>query len=147
MSWTSPPDKIVEARDAMIACASASTLGIGTTASYHYPLGALKTDTIPFCVLEEGDYEAERHAPGESYGRGRISATLYLDPATIAMGAAEEAARDLCHQLVELTGDNLFITGAKRGLSSKPRKSKVAATVNGDARSYYTLQLTMDWEG
>lgn len=147
MSWLSPPDKIVEARDAMIACAAATTLGLSSTSSYHYPLGALRTDALPFCVLEESDYGAERNAPGESYARGRISATLYLDPAIIAQGAAEQAARNLVHQLAETTGDALFITSASRGLASKVRRSKVAASVDGAARSYFTLQITIDWEG
>ena len=147
MSWTSPPDKIVEARDAILACAASSTLGLGSSGSYHYPLAAVKTDTLPFCVLEETEYGMERHAPGESYGRGRITAIFYIDPAVLAMGAAEEAARDLVDQLVSLTGDALFITSARRGLSTKPRKSKTAGTVNSDARSYFTLQISMEWEG
>src|SRR5690349_20492515 len=112
MTWENPPDKIVEARDAIVACAAATTLGCGSTDAYKYPLGALKTDPIPFCVLEEGDYAAECHAPGDSYARGRILATFCLSPEIISMGSAEQAARNLVHQLAVTTRYALFITAA-----------------------------------
>lgn len=149
MTWTNPPDKIIEARDAIISCTASTTLGLALAqvAQYHYPTAALKTDTIPFCTLEEAEYSAERSAPGESYARGRVLAIFTLDPAVITMGSAERACKDLANQLCELTGDNIFITGATRTLASKVRKSKTAATVDGAARSYYTIQVSMDWEG
>lgn len=147
MSWTNPPTKITEARDALILCAAAPTLGCGTTASHHYPEAGLKSTALPFCVLSESEYSAERHAPGESYARGQISVTYYLDPGTITIGQAEEAGHDLVLQLSELTDANLFITGATRSLCSRVRRSKVAATVDGSARSYFTLQIQIQWEG
>jgi len=147
VSWDTPPDKITEARDAMLACAGASTLGLGSAASYHYPLGNLRTSALPFCVLEETDYTAERNAPGESYAQGRITATIYADPAVLAIGAAEQAGRALAHELSELTGDALFITRATRGLASKVRRSKIAATVDGASRSYFTMQVSIEWQG
>lgn len=147
MTWTNPPTKVTEARDAIIACAAATTLGCGTTTQANYPEAGLKTTTLPFYVLSEAEYSAERHAPGESYGRGQISATFYLDPAVITIGQAEEAGHDLVLQLSELTGDNLFIVGATRSLCSRVRRSKVAATVDGAARSYFTLQIAIQWEG
>ena len=147
MTWTSPPTKVTEARDAIIACASAATLGCGTTASYHYPEAGLKTTALPFCVLTESEYSAERHAPGESYGRGQISATFYIDPAVTDIGTAEEAGHDLVLQLSELTDAKLFVTGASRSLCSRVRRSKVAATVDGAARAYFTLQIQINWEG
>ena len=145
MSWTSPPTKIVEARDAIIACAAAATLGCSTTAVYHYPEAGLKTTALPFCVLSESECSAERHAPGESYSRGQISATFYFDPGVIAVGTAEEAGYNLALQLTELTGDKLFITNASRSLCSRVRRSKVAATVDGSARSYFTMQIQTQW--
>jgi hypothetical protein len=131
----------------MILCAAATTLGIGATGAYHYPEAGLKTTALPFCVLTEAEYSAERHAPGESYARGQIGATIYLDPAAIDMGTAEEAGHDLVLQLSELTGAALFITGATRSLCSRIRRSKIAATVDGAARSYFTLQIAIEWEG
>ena len=147
MSWVSPPTKIVEARDAIIACAAATTLGCSTSAAYHYPEAGLKTTALPFCILSESEYSAERHAPGESYARGQISATFYFDPGVIAIGTAEEAGHDLVLQLSELIGENLFVTSASRSLCSRVRRSKVAATVDGAARSYFTLQIQIQWEG
>lgn len=148
MSYTNPPDKITEARDAIVACAAASTLGCGATAAYHYPEAGLKNTALPFCVLTESEeYQAERHAPGESYGRGSVRATFYLDPSVVTLGQAESASRDIVHQLCELTGDHLFIVNATRSLASRVRRSKAAAAVNGDARSYFTLQIMITWEG
>lgn len=147
MSWTNPPTKITEARDAIVACTAATTLGCGATAAYHYPEAGLKTTSLPFCVLSEAEYSAERHAPGESYGRGQINSTFYFDPAAITIGQAEEAGHDLVLQLTELIDANLFITGASRSLCSRVRRSKVAATVDGAARSYFTLQIAIQWEG
>jgi hypothetical protein len=147
MTWADPPTKVVEARDAIVACAAAVTLGCGSTPAYHYPEAGLKTTTMPFCVLSEAEYTAERHAPGESYARGSISATFYLDPAVTSIGTAEEAGHDLVLQLSELTGESLFIAGATRSLCSRVRRSKVAASADGAARSYFTLQIQIAWEG
>jgi len=132
----------------MILCAGAATLGCSTSGFYHYPEAGLKTTALPFCILTEGeDYQAERHAPGESYGVGSVRGTFYLDPATTTIGQAEQACRELVHQLAELQGDNLFITSATRSLASRVRRSKIAATNDGAARSYFTIQVTVSWQG
>lgn len=147
MSWIDPPNKITECRDAIIACAASSTLGLGSSAQFHYPDAGLKSTALPFAILNEDFYRAERHAPGESYAEGSISLTCYLDPAVITTGIAEQAGRDLAHQLAELTGGNLLIRDVTRSLCSRVRKAKIAATVDGAARSYFTMQMTIAWEG
>ena len=148
MTWIDPPAKVIEARDAVVACAAAAALGCAATGAYHYPEAGLKTTALPFCVVTEGDdYQAERHAPGESYASGSIRLLFYLDPSIVSVGAAESAGRDIVHQLSELQGDHLFITSAVRSLCSRVRRSKVAATVDGAARSYFTMQIVINWEG
>jgi hypothetical protein len=146
MTWTGPSDLITAARDAMAATTSAATLGVGSTSVYHYPDAGIKTTALPFVVLSDDMLEYERHAPGESYGRGEIKAVLYLDPDTLTTGAAETAAGLVCQQLAEgATG--LFVTSASRTLASRVRRSKVAATVDGAARKFFTLEISIRWEG
>jgi hypothetical protein len=146
MTWTGPSDLITAARDAMAATTAASTLGISSTAAYHYPDAGLKTTALPFAVLADEVIEYERHAHGESYGKGEIKAVLYLDPDTITTGAAETAAALMCQQICEGT-TGLFVTSASRSLASRVRRSKVAATNDGAARKFFTLEITMRWEG
>lgn len=146
MSWTAPSAIITAARDGMASCAAAATLGIGSTSAYHYPEAGLKSTALPFVVLSDS-IEYERHAPGESYGRGQVTATIYLDPATIGIPAAETAAGLIAQQMCELTGDNLFVTTCQRSMASRIRRSKIAATNDGAARTYFTVELTISWEG
>lgn len=146
MSWTDPSTILAAARDGMASCAAASTLGIGSTDVYHYPEAGLKTTPLPFVVLSDS-VEYERHAPGESYGRGQVTATIYLSPDTIGIPAAETAAGLLAQQMVELTGDNLFVTTCQRSMASRIRRSKIAAANDGAARTYFTIELLIGWEG
>ena len=146
MSWTNPPDLITSARDAIKACASATTLGVSSDATWHYPDAGLKTTALPFAILTHEPPQVERHAQGESYARGTVEATLYLSPATLTTGQAETALLSLARELCEQT-TGLFITGAVPSLASRVRRSKTAGTVNGDAREYFTLSLSLSWEG
>jgi hypothetical protein len=146
MTWTGPSDLITAARDAMAATAAASTLGVTSTGVYHYPDAGIKTTALPFVVLSDDLLEYERHAPGESYGKGEIKAVLYLDPDTLTTGAAETAAGLLCQQITEGT-EGLVVTSASRSLASRVRRSKVAATNDGAARKFFTLEISIRWEG
>jgi hypothetical protein len=147
MSWIDPPGIIFYAREVIKDTAAATALGIAGDSSYHYPEAGLKTSTLPFVVLSDQSFEAERHAPGESYARGSVGVTIYLDPAVRSVGFAEQAGADLCRQLSEVTGDALFITKVTRSLCSRIRRSKAAATADGSARSYFTMALSIEWEG
>jgi hypothetical protein len=137
------PEIVVAAQAALAACASIGSLAT----SYHYPEAGLKTTALPFAVLAEGDYAAERVAAGETFERGTVVATFYIDSAITTQGAAEKAAAAVCRELSSLTGAQLFVTSASRSLASKVRRSKVAATNDSASRSYFTIQLTMEYSG
>lgn len=147
MTWTDAPDKIEQARDAIKACAASATLGCNTDGQANYPDAGLKTTAFPFYVLEEAEYGAERVAPGRSFGRGRIVARFYLNPDAITQGQAEQACRDLVHQLMELEGEYVFLLNATRSLASRVRRSKAAAAVDGASRKFFTIEVSMEWEG
>lgn len=144
MSWdANSPTKCVEARDAMMACAASAALAT----SYHYPDAPLKTTAFPFAVLRPGSYRAERSAHGESYGRGSVVATFYVDPSVTTPAAVEAAAATLCAQLAELTGEYLLITSAECSMASRVRRAKAASAADGSSRQYVTIEVTVEWEG
>lgn len=112
----------------------------------HYPDAALLTDDLPFMVLAEGDpYEAERSAPGESMARGVLQALFYF-PASLAIGEAEAALRDITHQLCEFA-DGLFVVKARSTRASKVKRRQGPGAATAQGKQYYTGLVEAEWEG
>jgi hypothetical protein len=150
MTWEDPTTKVEAARDRLLECPSIVGMGL-TDAGMHYPdADPGGEDDLPLVVLEESpQYEVERHAPGETYARGSVMATLYFPADEWTVGALERLGRALAHEVVELTTPGLFITGATATLSSRPTRAQEAvADDDADpAPAWVSLVLTMRWEG
>lgn len=147
MTWRAPPTKVVEARDRLLA-SSPTFSSLFPVARCHFPKFSVLTDALPAALFQRNPTTYERHAPGESYGKGQVVAVLYFDATIHDIDAAEEYADRIAKEVCEWEHEGLFITACTPSMCSDPSDAQRAAagdTTNG--KSYRTITLLLTWEG
>lgn len=145
--WEDPTEILEAARALMLECPTFADL-IGGAANCHYPRFDVTQDGLPAALFEEGEYEAERHAHGQSYGKGTVVVVLYVESDSVTLGQLEKQAAAICREAAAWDGESLAITSARRGRATDPSEAqRVCANDTGGAASYRTITILLPWEG
>jgi len=148
MAWAAENDSITTmARDRMLS-SSALFLASFPTARCHFPSFDVKASgALPAAVFQRVFYRAERHAPGEYYGKFRVIVVLYV-ATTTTIGVLEKLADDICNEVADWTEEGLAVTNCEAGMATDPSDAqKAAANDSSKGVKYRTITITMDGEG
>lgn len=148
MSWPiDAPPKATEARDRLLA-SSATFSAKFPVARCHFPTFNIRTDPLPAALFQRFTYRAERHAPGESYGKGQVTAVLYFDAEVYSIAQAELIADLICDEVCQWEGEGLFVTSCVAAMATDPSDAqRAAANDTAKGKNYRTITLLLDWEG
>lgn len=148
MSWDDDaPPKATECRDRLLA-SSATFSAKFPVARCHFPTFNIRTDLLPASLFQRFTYRAERHAPGESYGKGQVTVVLYFDAEVYSIGQAERIADTICDEVCQWEGEGLCVTSCVAAMATDPSDAqRAAANDTAKGRNYRTITLLLDWEG
>ena len=159
MTWTNPPQSLIDARDTLLQSATvtatvlpALTLG-QRQARCHYPRGDGRSDSFPMFVFRREKYSAKR-MDAIGYGTsGTVTVHLYVADATVDDGTLEGWAEAIIQDLVSMGATETgiqYIISAECGEAVEPNAAQLAAAVAGQIDeqgcTYRVISITWEWE-
>ena len=159
MTWTNPPQSLVDARDTLLKCATVTatvlpSLTLGQRQERcHYPRGDGRSDSLPMFVFRRQKFRAKRmNAIG--YGTdGGVMVLLYVNDSIIDDGTLETWGELIVVDLVSMGAtdtDIQYVTEAECDEAVEPNAAQLAAAVAGQIDeqgcTYRVMSISWTWE-